>query len=289
MLTTALALAGVVSPVCAQAAPPSLPEPLHSWLASPVPRGDQLTGRFGQFQRALAKSLPGVIGVSVVPVGSDAAISLGRFRTGWAWSTLKVPVSLAAERRLGTRVAGTTARAIRFSDNDAAEVLWGKLGSNHSAVDAVTAVLREGHDTTTHVSSQEDHPPSYPGYTMWALADQARFAAHLPCMADTTRLLRLMSSVGPNQRWGVANLARTTDGVVSTAVKGGWGPGTGRSSAYLVRQMAIVSTTRGEFAVAMAAVPRSGEFDDGTAMLTRIGTWLGRNLASIPVGGCVRG
>lgn len=283
----ALALIGVASTAVAQAAPPRLPEPLNSWLRPPVPPQQTLTKTWTPFQKALAKSLPGQVGIAIVPIGSDVAISLGTLRTGRAWSTLKVPVSLAAERRLGTAVTTQEAKAITFSDNDAAEDLWSSFGSSRTAVDAVTTVLREGHDTTTHISSEIDTPPSFPGYSMWALADQARFGAHLPCMPGTDRLLRLMSAVGPNQRWGVANLARTNRGVRSTAVKGGWGPGTGTSPLYLVRQLGIVTTPRGQFAVSIAAVPRSNSFADGTQMLTRVGGWLSRNLATVPTGHCL--
>lgn len=286
----AVVLAVLVPAAMAAAAPapalPPLPEPLRTWLAPPVPPQQALSKTFTPFQRSLAKSLPGSIGISIVPVGSDAAISLGTFTTGRAWSTLKVPVALAAERRLGSAVVGSETKAITVSDNDAAEDLWGALGGGQSSVDAVTTVLREGHDMRTHVSSELDAPPSFPGYSMWALADQARFGAHLPCMPGTDRILRLMSAVGPNQRWGVANIGRTNRSVTSTAVKGGWGPGTGTSSAFLVRQLGLVTTRSGQFAVSIAAVPRSGRFEDGTAMLTRIGDWVGRNLSSVPTGRC---
>ncbi|GAB24273.1 MAG TPA: hypothetical protein DIW80_04660 [Gordonia polyisoprenivorans] len=273
-------------PVPAMPALPPLPEPLRTWLTPPVPPQEALTKSFAPFQKSLAKTTPGAIGLALAPVGSDSVISLGTFTTGRAWSTLKVPVSLAAERRLGSAVVDDETKAITVSDNDAAGDLWTQLGPGATPVDAVTAVLREGHDLNTHVSSQLDSATSYPGYTMWALADQAIFGAHLPCMPGTDRLLALMGAVGPNQRWGVANLARTNQKVSATAVKGGWGPGTGTSSAFLVRQLGILTVPGGQVAVSMAAVPRSGKFSDGTAMLTKIGDWLGRNLSTVPTGQC---
>ncbi|MFC3243803.1 hypothetical protein ACFOJ6_17395 [Gordonia humi] len=55
---------------------------------------------------------------------------------------------------------------------------------------------------------------------------------------------------------------------------------------YVVRQLGVVTTPRGAFAVSMAALPSSGSFEDGIAMLNRVGGWVGANLNKLPVGGC---
>lgn len=277
-------VAGAAPPGLRLPALPPLPEPLATWLKPPVPLDKRLASSFASFEKSMRKSNPGQLGVAVVPVGSDGAISLGPLKTGRAWSTLKVPVSLAAERKLGYRIADQENKAIKFSDNDAAGELWGDLGGGRASVAAVTDVLHEGHDTRTRVSSEADVPKSYPGYTRWALTDQARFGAQLPCMPGSDHIIGLMSSVAANQQWGAATLGRTRD--VVTAVKGGWGPASDASSAYLVRQLAILSTSRGQVAVSMAALPKSGKFSDGTAMLNKVGDWLGRNMSVIPSGRC---
>ena len=93
-----------------------------------------------------------------------------------------------------------------------------------------------------------------------------------------------MSDVAPNQQWGIAKVGRNKGAV--TAVKGGWGPATSKSGAHLVRQLGVISTVDGQVAVSMAAIPRSGSFTDGTEMLTRLGNWLGKNLAELPKGRC---
>ncbi|MGV9860577.1 hypothetical protein ACWDTD_18275 [Gordonia sp. NPDC003425] len=282
------ALAGVAG--TAQAAPPPfrlppLPEPLATWLRPPVPPAQKLATSYAAFEKSLRKTNPGQVGVALVPVGTDSPLLFGTLRTGRAWSTLKVPVALAAERRNGPSIATQENKAITFSDNDAASALWGSLGGGRSSVDAVTKVLREGHDVRTHVRSELDTPPTFPGDTQWALADQAVFGAHLPCMPKSDNIIRLMSAVAPNQQWGIARIARHREAV--TAVKGGWGPATDASPAYLVRQLGIISTSGGQVAVSMAARPRSGRFEDGTAMLTKVGDWLGRNFSSIPAGRCL--
>nr|WP_083835869.1 hypothetical protein [Gordonia otitidis] len=273
----------------AQAAPPPfrlppLPEPIATWLRPPVPPAKRLSDSWVTAEKSIRKAIPGQVGVALVPVGSDVAQSFGSLKTGRAWSTVKVPVALAAERKNGAAVLAKEDKAITFSDNDAAGDLWGSLGGGKQSVDAVTSVLREGHDMRTRVSSEIDTPRSYPGYTPWALVDQARFGAHLPCMPNTDNILSHMGSVAPNQRWGIADLGPKRHAV--TAVKGGWGPATDASPGYLVRQLGLISTDQGEVAIAMAARPRSGKLDDGTKMLTRIGDWLGRNFTSIPAGKC---
>ncbi|SDU55178.1 hypothetical protein SAMN04488548_1342075 [Gordonia westfalica] len=263
---------------------PPLPEPFATWLTPPEPIEAKLAKSYATLQKSMKKSLPGQLGIAIVPVGGNQVISLGSLKAGRAWSTLKVPVSLAAQRKRGVAVAAMEDKAITFSDNDAAGELWGALGGGRASVDAVTAVLREGHDTRTHVSSEIDTPASYPGYTSWALRDQALFGAHLPCLPGSEQIIRLMSDVAPNQQWGIAKVGRNKGAV--TAVKGGWGPATSKSGGHLVRQLGIITTTDGQVAVSMAAIPRSGSFTDGTKMLTRLGNWLGKNLAELPKGRC---
>jgi hypothetical protein len=41
-----------------------------------------------------------------------------------------------------------------------------------------------------------------------------------------------------------------------------------------------------EVAVALAAWPDSGKFDDGTAGLTKMASWLNANLEALPAGQC---
>lgn len=288
LVVGALAMSVVLGVGSANAVPlpalPPLPEPFATWFAPPEPVEKRLAKSYAALAKSMKKSLPGQVGVAIAPIGSDQVISFGSLKAGRAWSTMKVPVSLAAQRERGPEVAKMEDKAITFSDNDAAGELWGVLGGGRASVDAVTAVLREGHDTRTHVSSEIDDPPSYPGHTSWALRDQAVFGAHLPCFRDSENIIRLMSQVAPNQQWGIARVGREKGAV--TAVKGGWGPATSKSSGHLVRQLGIITTADGQVAVSMAAIPRSGSFTDGTKMLTRVGNWLGKNLADLPKGRC---
>lgn len=239
---------------------------------------------FNQMQSRLARDIPGTVGLAVTPVGGRTSIGFGKIQAARAWSTLKVPVSIAAERASGSRVNGDVRRAIIASDNDAAERLWASFGSNARATAAVTAVLREGGDARTHVASQADRPPSYPGFTRWALSEQSVFAAQLPCLRGSGTVLGYMRQVAPNQRWGMAMPGRA--GRVNAAVKGGWGPASDASGKYVVRQLAVVNTPYGRVGISMAALPANGSFEAGQAMLNRVGAWVVANLDGLPAGEC---
>lgn len=261
---------------------PEIPLPQIPGLPAPPHITHELTDSFNAMEKNLRRDLPGRVGLAITPVSGSTPLSLGPLRTARAWSTMKVPLSIAAERAHGRAIHADQVPMIRSSDNPATERIYDALGS--SSISSITAVLREGGDYRTHVASSADTPPSFPGYSSWRLDDQSVFAAHLPCLRDSARTMRLMSSVAGNQRWGVANLDKRRG--VSTAVKGGWGPITGEAGPEMVRQLGVVTTDRGRFAVSLAAMPTSGSHAEAVRMLNRMGDWVGRNLAKMPVGRC---
>lgn len=220
------------------------------------------------------------VGIAVAPVGPNATASLlfGDRDPGVAWSTIKVPLAVAAERENGTSTAESN--AIINSDNQAAEQLWASLGSNTEASAKVTAVLREGGNPNTVVPSQQLRSGfTIFGQTRWTLPDAATFAGHLPCMPGTGHVLSLMGQVAGNQQWGVEIMQIPK----TTAVKGGWGPGV--DGAYLVRQIGVLTYRDGQqSAVAMSAV--GGSMSSGTAALNALGNWLNQNIAALPRGRC---
>jgi len=241
-----------------------------------------LNKSFGKASKSITKAIPGRVGVAITPTGSGEPLFFGTVKTARAWSTLKAPVALAAERAHVADLTALENKSIRDSDNASAEAIWGALGSTQSAIDAVTAVLREGGDARTVIASELSSPPSFPGATQWATTDQSVFAANMTCLAGAEPVIANMSHVGTNQRWG---LAKGKKGV-STAVKGGWGPVSDATGKYVVRQLATVTTDRGAVGVSLVAVPKSGSFEDGTRMLTRLGDWVQRNLKTMPAGQC---
>lgn len=260
------ALVAVLAAVLALASPVS--------PASPA-AADTLQPAFAK----LAGTIPATIGIAYAPVGQNAVGTLGSLQNGVAWSTIKVPLAIAAIHANRPNAQDLAARAVTASDNDAAEQLWSELGPAPQAAQQVQAVLRAGGDTGTAVESRRLRPEfSAFGQTQWPLARQAQFAAHLPCMAAAAPVYSLMKNTVADQRWGLATINAPT--------KGGWGPGP--SGGYLVRQFGIVGTPTGDLAVALAAQPNNGSFDSGVAALNQMTEWLKANAAALPGGRCAR-
>lgn len=241
--------------------------------AAPPAQAQTLDASFAQ----LAAAVPAAIGIAYAPVGQNVAGRLGTLQSGVAWSTIKVPLAIAAIRANVPDAQALATRAITASDNDAAEKLWSELGPAPQAAQQVQAILRAGGDAATVVQSQRVRPDFTAfGQTPWPLASQAVFGAHLPCMGVAAPVYSLMSNTIASQRWGLATVGAPT--------KGGWGPGP--SGGYLVRQFGVVGTPAGQLAVALAAQPNDGSFDSGVAALNKITQWLSANAAALPGGRC---
>jgi hypothetical protein len=228
----------------------------------------------------LAGRLNATVGIAVSAVGvGQNPITLGDWQSGPAWSTIKVPLIIAALGQENPPVITAAMRAaITESDNVAAESIWANLGPPVTAADKVQAVLRQNSDPNTIVQSQRVRPPFTAfGQTDWPLKQAARFTASAVCNPANAPVFDLMAQVDPEQSWGIGTIP-------AARFKGGWGPSP--TGDYLVRQIGVLTTDRGMIAVALAAEPGSGKFDDGAADLTAIAGWLSAHLASLPVGHC---
>jgi hypothetical protein len=240
---------------------------------------NELTALAADFAQ-LQSQLHGEIGIAVSAVGSGASPStLGDWQTGPAWSTIKVPLAIAALRQENPPQATAAMKAaITESDNAAAESIWEGLGDPVTAAHKVEDVLKEAGDSTTTVQSQKVRPEFTAfGQTYWPLVDQARFLAFAVCDNRNAPIFSLMGQVEQDQRWGMGTIP-------DAQIKGGWGPSP--SGSYLVRQIGILSTPTGVIAVAMADQPASGSFADGTHDLTEVANWLTAHLAALPAGHC---
>jgi len=232
----------------------------------------------------LAAQLAGSEGLAYASVGGAATTQLGSWRTGPGWSTVKVPLAIAAVAKAHGQPDAGTQRLMRLSitasDNAAAEQLWASLGEPHTAAVQVQTVLRSGGDRDTLVQSQRVRPGfSAFGQTIWSLANQAGFVAALPCIKYSGEVLRLMGDVESDQRWGIGAVG------LPAQFKGGWGPGPG--GGYLVRQMGIITLANGSrVGLAIASEPADGRFETGAANLTRIARWAVANVKTKGPGGC---
>lgn len=264
------------APSAAQGAPSLRLSDSAAPAASASPAAADLAA---SFNRDLG-SLSSRAGVVVVPLGGGAPVVLGAQAGGVAWSTIKVPLVVAAREHRGWPAIRSSARAaITVSDNDAARALWASLGSGRTAASRVEAVLATAGDGTTRVQSKVVRAGFTPfGQTRWTLRAQARVMAALACQPSAAETVELMRKVVPSQRWG---LGRWKD----APIKGGWGPlesGTG----YLVRQMGVVPLRGGKSAAVTLLVKAPKGFDAGVADVNRVAAWLARHSAALPAGRC---
>jgi hypothetical protein len=223
--------------------------------------------------RRLERNLGGTSALAVSAIGLTPLVrEVGTLQEAVAWSTIKVPIAMAVERRTDGHPTASEqsllTRAITASDNSAAVTLWSSLGSPDVAAAAVQRILAETGDTSTRVETRVLRPgfTSF-GQTQWSLLAQQRFIAGLPCLPNSDPVRSLMEQVVPDQRWGLGTLG------ADTQFKGGWGPEP--DGRYLVRQMGIVRLAGGHsLAASMATMPADGTFATGTANLTEIAQWL---------------
>jgi hypothetical protein len=268
--------------VSSPAAPTPSPRPVTVPLSGPeLPNaplpGAPPPGLAASFDE-LTEHLSASVGMVITPVGvSEPAVRLGDWSTtGPAWSTIKVPLAIAALRQQGSSDSLIDA-AITHSDNAAAEQLWAKLGDPANAADRVEDVLSMAGDPTSVQSERIRADYSAFGQTLWPLVEQSTFLSNAVCNPGTAPIFDLMRQVTEDQRWGLGTLS-------GARFKGGWGPST--DGAYLVRQIGVIDTPSGRAAVAVTALPDSGTFADGTSALTAVADWLGQQAADIPGGRC---
>lgn len=242
----------------------------------------------------LQSRLDGVVGISIGASGSDRVLSAGDLTSGSAWSTIKVPIALRVLQDAGgpsglsSSQADEIRAALTLSDNDAAAALFASLERAHGGVDgaaeAVDAILRQGGDSTTRVSTQGRNGFSPYGQTEWSLALQQQFMSRLAegCIgmpASRNYVLDLMGEV-TSDGWGLGSAG------LPARWKGGWGPGV--DGRYLVRQMGILNVGDREAAVTLATIPANGDFETAQVMATALARWLARrapHFAALP-GGC---
>ncbi|MET7767718.1 hypothetical protein [Nocardia sp. NPDC005366] len=237
-----------------------------------------LPGTLAAGFQELQSTLKGRYGMAVVAVGRDDVVTFGDWTTGPAWSTMKVPLTIAAVRRDSANGGFAANAAITESDNAAADVLWEALGSGQEAATAVEAVLREGGDTKTVIPATRTRTEySAFGQAEWSLNEQVRFASRLPCLARVSTVVKLMEQIIPSHRWGLGAFT-------GAEFKGGWGPDA--SGKYLVRQFGLISTTGGQIAVALAAQPDSGTFSDGMTAMDKMATLISEHLGELVAGKC---
>ncbi|MFC6010954.1 hypothetical protein [Nocardia lasii] len=279
---TTLVAATALSPACTTTTPgvstPTVEvdsgEPWHPGIAIVMP--DSLAVEFTQLQG----KLPGQVGMALMPVGGGRMTVFGDWTTGSAWSTIKIPLAVAALRHdSGQSIFEMVRAAITVSDNDAAEGLWESLGDAPEAADAVQQILLEAGDAGTGKgATRTELDDTAFGGTEWSLANQVRFASRLPCLPQAEVVTTLMGEITEEQGWGLGLLD-------DSEFKGGWGPDDD-TGIYTVRQFGLIPLGSGQLAVAIAAQADSGLFEDTTALLDNLALLLQRHLGHLRGGVC---
>jgi hypothetical protein len=209
----------------------------------------------------LSASVPAEVGIAIAR--PDRTYSLGTWSSGVAWSTIKVPLAIAALRTDWLRARDLVVKAITESDNRASEQLWSGLGGPVDAAPQVQGIIAEAGDTATVVESRRLRRGFTAfGQTQWTLQDQARFAAGLSLIPGAADVIDLMQHLTAAQQWGLA--------AKGVAAKGGWGPGI--DGGYLVRQFGIMPTQSGQWGVALAA--EAEVFETAVEVVNTLADWL---------------
>ena len=210
------------------------------------------------------------------PVGRPEAVQvLGSASTFDAWSTIKVPIALAAvQKREGALPASAKSDMVSMlthSDNNSASRMFAGLKQFGEPAAVVEGVLASAGDTPTKVDRSRF------GLTEWRPSDAARFASMLPCSRYADEVLETMKGVVADQRWGLG-------AVEGSRFKGGWGRS---SDGYLVRQVGVVLDGSGAgVGVSLLTQPKAGTHAAGTATLSEAATWLQQQLTPADSGTC---
>ena len=216
---------------------------------------------------AVATQFGGTVAVAAGGIGSSDDPAMP------AWSTIKVPLAVAAYRVAPDTAQLAAPAAITASDNDAALQLWNALPPG-----AGDAVLADGGVPKT-INTERIRPEfSTFGQTMLTAAEESTFMSNLSCLSGAGPVLELMGQIVPGQDYGLGQLP-------NAQFKGGWGPSA--SGGYQVRQMGLVSNTAGQdVALALTVVPADGSYQTGQAMANTVAQQLRGRLDQLPVAAC---
>ncbi|MDY3127359.1 MAG: hypothetical protein SOW59_04415 [Corynebacterium sp.] len=206
------------------------------------PSSEQFNARAAQLEfeqnlQTLASEVAAHYGgrVSLAVVGRDAEFTGGEEGREQAWSTIKVPIAVAAAQQgASEELIDAT---IKESDNNAAYMLWLEVEQAKGSAETTVAEL------LGEVGSSADITPAF-GESVWPVLDQARFGAALSCIDGAEPIYQAMDDVVDWQSWGLSNEK-------NVRAKGGWGfdEDTGQ---YTARQLGVLKLPRGDVGLAVS-------------------------------------
>lgn len=254
--------------------PESVP-PTFTTTAAPVALSTQeIEALLADIEKKVEGTYPGTVGIAVAN-GKDTA-AVGETKPVQAWSSIKVPIAIAAMRNDDYWIDSMNA-AIRWSDNDAAINLWFSMPEPKKQV---AEILREA-DGTQKDFIEEVLDPVYEafGEPLWSVPEQAQFANHLACIDDASEVIDAMGHIDEDQSYGL--------GTINGAhFKGGWGPDE-ETGSYSARQFGLIPVAGGkEVAVAVFASADEGDYDTEQKMLSMIAKELKKRGDELPEATC---
>lgn len=199
--------------------------------------------------------------------GGRAAVSVGGVTAGDnrpepAFSTMKVPLSIAALRQ-DQKFRPEAEIAVTRSDNPAAHRMFGQVPAA-----SIAAVIAEAGSHTTS-------PAGFQMGTMWTTSDQAVFASGLRCVPGHEPVLDMMGRIVPEQRWGLGRIG-------GARFKGGWNY---YQNGHLARQFGLIPGPNGDIAVAITAHSPKGH-QGSFAMLNELADGIAAMRGDLPRARC---
>jgi hypothetical protein len=207
---------------------------------------------------AVAEKYDVQVGVSVRAAGG--VVHAGELQDLRSWSSIKVPVAVAAEQKAlqtggGDDIAADVDAAITASDNDAALRLWDSLGdTDEDSARYVDVVLRQAGDPTKTVADRNRSDYEGFGDDRWTLDNQVIFADRLACLTGAGPVLDAMGRISDDHRHGAGELP-------GALFKGGWGADA--DGTYLLREFGLAGDEGARVPFAVAVTTADGS--DATA------------------------
>ncbi|WP_349887588.1 hypothetical protein [Corynebacterium sp. KPL2850] len=199
--------------------------------------------------KTVSKDYDAKVGVAIS--AGEQKISAGDKGEGPVWSTIKVPIAIAALQDGAD--PSLVDLAIKESDNDAAYALWSQVQWEEGvASEAVEKLLRE------HGSKASIDDDGF-GYSTWPLQEQANFGAQLPCIKEAEYVHEVLNDI---VEWQNVGLSKHT----STRAKSGWGLDE-NSDDYTFRQFGVHEKDGKRVGVALSVVVEGEDYESGSAAI----------------------
>lgn len=204
--------------------------------APSAPNPDSVRTQLDRAVEKTARKYHAKVGVAIS--AGDVTIAVGDKGKGPVWSTIKVPIAIAALKDGADK--SLVDLAIKESDNDAAYSLWSQVQWHEGSADKAVEELLEDYGSHADI-----HNTAF-GYSTWSLKDQAVFGAELPCIEEADYVHKVLKDIVSWQKTGLSKEKRTR-------AKSGWGLDEDENE-YTYRQFGVHEVTGKRVGVALSVV-----------------------------------